>query len=331
LDALSREVVSRVDRAPLESLAIAELSTAVADGLPADSYPPVLLAQIRGQAWKDRGLALCYLARYVDALLALDRAEEVIRPFGTLAHDRAIIRYARASTLQEARRYDESIVVLAECKKVFEEHGDTRRHLLCGIAEAALLHRMGYYRQARTAYLDLLKQATALNDRTLLASIHNNIGHSSIELADYGTATTHIDEAVKLLEELGQPLHVARAELARGRMWIRKGDIESGITHLHSVRQQFLNHNLVEEAGICGLDIVEAHLSRGATIEAEAFAWQIVREFTAAHLNSRAITALGYLSEAIGARKASTATVDNVRHFIRNLRKQPDSEFVATA
>jgi tetratricopeptide (TPR) repeat protein len=331
LDELSREVVSRVDRVPLESLAIAQIATTIADELSATLYPAVVLAQIRAQAWKDRGLANCYLARYGDALAALDRAEEILQPFGTLAHDRAIVRYARATTLQEAKRYDESIALLSECKGIFEDHGDTRRQVMCGISEAALLHRMGNFREARAAYLDLLEQATAINDRGLLASIHNNIGHSSIELGDYATATMHIDNAVEILNGLGQPLHVARAELARGRMWIRKGDIENGIAHLHSVRHQFLNQNLVEEAGLCGLDIVEAQLARGESIEAEAFARQIVREFTAAQLNTRAITALGYLSESIAARKASVATVDNVRRFIRTLRRHPDAEFLATA
>lgn len=331
LDQLSREVVSRVDRVPLESLAIAELATNIADALPAGSYPAVVLAQIRAQAWKDRGLASCYLARHSDALTALDVAERILEPFGTLAHDRAIVRYARAMALQETNRYDESFALLAECKEIFEDHGDTRRQLLCGISEGAVLHRMGRYREAREAYLALLPTAGASNDHNSLAGIHNNIGHSSIEIGDFATAEEHLNKAVELYSELGQALRVAGTEMSRGRMMVRMGEIERGIAHLHSVRTQFLNQNLVEEAGLCGLDIVEAHLSRGASIEAEAFARQIVREFTAAQLNARAITALGYLSESIAARRASSATVQNVRHFIQSLRKKPDSEFVATA
>jgi tetratricopeptide (TPR) repeat protein len=331
LDELSREVASRVDRVPLESLAIAELATKIADSLAADAYPVVVLAQIRAQAWKDRGLAFCYLARHSDALAAFDRAEQFLQPFGTLAHDRAIVRLARATTLQEANRYDESIALLAECKEIFEDHGDTRRQILCGIAEGTLLHRMSRFGEAREAYKAQLPTAEKVNDLIALASIHNNIGHSSTELGDWQAAEAHLNKAIAILTELGQPLRVAGSELARGRMFVRKGDIERGIEHLHSVREQYLTHNLVEEAGLCGLDIVEAHLARGASIEAEAFAWQIVREFTAARLNARAITALGYLSEAIGARKASAETVQNVRHFIRSLRKKPDAEFVATA
>lgn len=331
LDELSREVVSRVDRVPLESLAVAELATTVASALPEDAYPHVVLAQLRAQSWKDRGLALCYLARYSDALGALDRAEQILAPYGTLAHDRAIVLLARATTLQEAQRYDQSIALLAECKKVFEDHGDTRRQILAAIAEGTLLHRMGHFREARTAYFTQLTKARELGDRNTLAGIHNNIGHSSIELADYQTADKHLSEAIQIFAELGQKMRVAASELARGRMFVRMGAIERGITHLHAVRDQYLNQSMVEEAGLCGLDIVEAHLAREAAIEAEAFAWQIVREFTAAHLNARAITALGYLSEAIAARKASAATVENVRHFIRSLRRTPEAEFVASA
>lgn len=331
LDELSREVVSRVDRVPLESLAVAELATTVAATLPGDAYPHVVLAQLRAQSWKDRGLALCYLARYADALAALDRAEQILAPFGTLAHDRAIVHFARATTLQEANRFDESMALLANCKKVFSDHGDTRRHLLCGILEGMLLHRMARYREARAAYFALLPTARSVNDLASLASIHNNIGHSSIELGDFSAAESHINQATALFLEVGQPLRAARAELARGRMLVRRGDVEKAIAHLHSVRDQFLGQNVVEEAGLCGLEIVEALLVRGASIEAEAFARQIVREFTAAQLNVRAVTALSYLSEAIAARKASAATVENVRVYIRALRLEPDIEFVATA
>jgi hypothetical protein len=51
-----------------------------------------------------------------------------------------------------------------------------------------------------------------------------------------------------------------------------------------------------EEAGIAGLEIVEALLRLRRTSEAETLARKLVQEFAAAHLNARAITALGYLS-----------------------------------
>jgi len=330
LEQLRREILARAYRFPLESLAIAELAVRIADALPPAMYPEVALAQLRGQAWRDQGVALRLLARYEPALSSLDRAEEIVAPYQALAHDRAVIQLARLPALQEVNRLDEAMSVLGECKRTLAQSSDRRRQLLCGIAEGTLLHHMARFREACRAYLAVLPDARDLGDLDALASIHSNIAHAAIETGDFALAEEHLGEAVRLFEQLGELLHVARAEIARGRMLVRKGDVDAGIDHLHRVRAQFLNENLVEEAGLCGLDIIEAHLSRGAHIEAEAFARQVVREFTAAGLNARAITALDYLSEAIAIRKASGTTVQDVRRFIRALRNNPGSDFVAT-
>ena len=114
-------------------------------------------------------------------------------------------------------------------------------------------------------------------------------------------------------------------------MWLKQGRIEEGLAHLQHVRDRFLTEGLIEEAGLCGLEIVEAELRRDRAAAAEMLARTIVRDFTAAQLNKRAILALGFLSDAIAARKASAATADNVRQFIRALHTDPEAEFRAIA
>jgi hypothetical protein len=63
--------------------------------------------------------------------------------------------------------------------------------------------------------------------------------------------------------------------------------------------------------------------------EAERLARTIVGEFTVAGLNSRAITAVGYLSEAIAAKKASTQLVSDIREYVISLRTSPQRDFAA--
>lgn len=77
----------------------------------------------------------------------------------------------------------------------------------------------------------------------------------------------------------------------------------------------------------CGLEMVEAFLLLERPSEAETLARTIVSEFTLAGLNTRAITALGYLSEAIAARKAKPALVTRVREYIVSLRRSPERDF----
>lgn len=330
LERLSKEVDHRLEQNPREALAIANIATSVAETLPSDAYPPVILAQTRGQAWKDRGLALSYLARYDEALEALDRAEMQLSGFATLAHDLAIARFVRATTLQDVQRFEESLAILADCRVVFHGHGDARRHLLCGVAEGTLLHRMRRHREARDAYLRLLTIARDLGDRESEACLHNNIGHALVELGDFPAAETHLDEAHTIFTFLGQTVQALKVQLARGRMLVRRGDVAAGIARLRDTRHRFLTLGVIEEAGLCGLDLVGATLAT-APAEAEALAREIVAEFNAARLSARAITALGYLTEAIAARNASERMVADVRDYIRSLRRHPERQFVAIA
>ena len=305
-----------LERDPRHALAVAELAVAIAEGITEHTYPPVVITQLRAHAWKDVGQALAYLGRHQEALHALDQAEGHVMRFGALAHDLAIVRFVRATTLQEIDRHDESFALLAECKEVFRDHGDQRRLLLCGIAHAVLLHRLRKYREAREVYLLLLSGTRDTIDREAEACLNNVIGHCSVDLGDYDAAELHLARAVRLFDELDQPMQAAKAELGRGRVLVRTGHVTRGIDHLRAIRSRFMRHGMTEEAGLCGLEIVEAMLVRGDAAEAETLARRIIAEFTAASLNTRAITALGFLSEAIAARKASAAMVSNVREYI---------------
>jgi len=329
LERLSNLSARVLESDPRHSLAVAELAVAISEGIPENTYPPVVLTQLRTHAWKDVAQALAYLGRHQEALTALDQAEAYVTSFGALAHDRAIVRFVRATTLQEIDRHDESFALLAECKEVFRDHSDQRRLLLCGIAQGVLLHRLRKYREARETYLLLLAGTRDTIDREAEACLHNVIGHCSVDLGDFEAAEMYLARAIQLFEELRQPMQAAKAELGRGRIFVRNGKIERGIEHLREIRGRFILHGMTEEAGLCGLEIVEAMLLRADTTGAEAMARHIIAEFTAAALNTRAITALGYLSEAIAARRASAAMVTNVREYIVSLRRSPEREFIA--
>lgn len=329
LEELGTRIEAQLDREPRVALVLTELATAIADALPPDAYPPVVLAQLRSHAWKDRGQALAYLARYDEALAALDRAEEVLTPHGTLAHDVAIVQYVRAVTLQNVNRFDESLVLLAECRRTFGDHADARRHLISGIAQGMLLQRLVRFREACDVYTPLIAIAEQLGDTKSQACLHNLLAHACVAIDELTSAEKHFARAVQLFTRLEQPLQAIRAEDGRGRVMLRRGEYAQAIRHLDWIRGQFLHHDLIEEAGICGLGIVEGLLTTGAASEAETLARTIVAQFVDAGLNTRAITALGYLAEAIAARSASGATVDTVREYIYSLQTNPEREFTA--
>ena len=311
---------------PADARSLAELAVHLAERMPESAYPLVMRAQAQAQAWKDLGKALRFLGRNAEAISAFEFAKEQAERHPALAHDRAIIRFNLAYSLQELERFDESIAALAEAKQGFRDHGDTENVVLVGFAEGVLLQRLRRFREAREVYLLLLASTRDLNADTL-AAIHHAIGFCSVDLGDFDDAEANLLNAMALHRQNGKPIHILNAELGRGRLLIRKGDLEDGINHLRPIRREFLRNGMHEEAGLCGLEIVEALLLLQRASEAETLARKIVGEFTVAHLSNRAITALGYLAEAIAARSARPALVSDVREYIVSLRTKPERDF----
>ena len=307
--------------------AIADLAVSAAEGMPDNAYPAVVISQLRAHAWKDLGKALRFLGKNQEALDVFALAEKSVDGGrGALAHDRAIVRFNLAMSLQELERFDESRSLLAESKRVFREFGDAKNAILCSLAEGVLLQRLRKYREAREAYLLLLASSRDIDPESL-ASIHHTIGLCSIELGDYVEAEENFLYALKLFRDLRQPLYVMQVELGRGRLFLRRGEPAAGISHLGLIRRDFLRQSMHEEAGICGLEMVEGYLLLGEPEKAETVARTIVGEFSLAGLNKRAITAVGYLSEAIAARKAKPALVTHVREYVVSLRTSPERDF----
>lgn len=316
---------TELTRDPQYALVLARLAVSLSDRLPADGYYDVTSAQAHAYAWKEVGKTLSFLGRQEEAVEAFEIAQAQIEDHGILAHDRALIRLNLAITYQEMGRYDEVRPILAECREVFRDHGDTRMLILAGLYEGHLLQRLWRYRDAREVYLRLLASNPQI-EIDHLAALHNAIGFCSIELGDYDDAEYHLTVTVNIHKQLRQPLDAARAEQGRGRLLVRRGLYHDGVAHLRPVRHQFLKHSLAEEAGLCGLDMVEGMLLAEELETAETLARTITNEFLAAGLSSRAVTALGYLSEAISTSRASAEMAAEVREYVLSLRTTPERE-----
>ena len=327
LSRLESEVSARLEKAPQEALLLSDLAASIAETLPPDAYPAVVLAQLRAHAWKDRGQALSYVGRYVEALEAVDRAEHQLTNFGTLTHDRAVVMYVRAIVLQKVARFDESRSLLAECTTIFRDYGDARLQLFCGISEGTLLYRRGEFRAAYQLFVPLLEVARSAEDLESEARIQNNLGYCAIELRDFRGANIHLSGATARFTELGRPLEAARSAMTFGRLLVQRGQVESGLQHLHGARRSFLMHDLPEDAGVCGLEIVEALLISDRMSEAAALTREITGQFSGTSFDARALPALEQLQRAFDERSATVEKVQRVRSFLGALHADPSLQF----
>jgi tetratricopeptide (TPR) repeat protein len=324
LDRLSGILSKELTRNPQYAEALAVLAVSIAEALPA-VYPPVIVRQSRAHAWNDVGKVRSFLARHDEAIGAFARAE-VLAEEGGLAHDHAIVRLNLSLTYQETGRYEEARTLLAECKEVFREHGDDSRFVLTSFYEGVLLQRLRRFREAREAFLILIA-STHVIPKSTLAALHQSIGLCSIELREFEVAEGNLGKAIVLHRELGETLAVTNAEYGRGRLLLRRGLFREGVQHLQPVRHQYLKHSMTEEAGLCGLEMVEGCLALEEVDQAGRLARTVMSEFLAANLSGRAITALGYLTEAITAHTAAPKHVSHVREYIVSLRTTPEREF----
>lgn len=324
LERLAEIVDVELPRDPKYAEALASLAVSLAEDL--TNYPEITIAQSRAHAWKDFAKTLTFLGRHQEALEAFAQAEAQIDHFDALQHDVSIIRLNLAIAYQEIGRFEEAQALLAECKQIFRGYGDTRLYIISAFYEGLLLQRMHRYREARETHLLLIASTSPIDEETQ-AALHRAIGYASLDLGDYEPAEDNLQKAAALYMDLGQPIEAVKCELGRGRLLIRRGAYERGINHLRPVRHQFLKNSLAEEAGICGLDMVEAMLSLRRSSDAESLARTVLNEFLAASLSARAITALGYLAEAIAAKRATPKTATHVREYVLSLRTQPEREF----
>jgi len=316
------QLADTLEHDPREALVIAELATHVADAIPDDAYPRVMLAQMRAHAWKERGRALCYLGRHEESIDALEVAVQKLTPFIVLAHDLAVVNFVRAVVLQHLRRFEDAQMLLTDCRAVFREHGDWHLYGKCTLAVGNLLVRCGDYRGARDVLSPFLRRANT--DAQAIARMA--LGWCEIQVGDPAKALSHFTLALEAHRQMRLPLEVVRATYGTGAALLRLGRMDEAAVALVTAREQFLARGLVEEAGLCGLELVELHLVRGAMAEAQVLAGRIVQEFAKTTLSRRAISAIASLNDAIAASNATVQSVRSVHGFVSSLRTDFDHD-----
>lgn len=326
LEQLGREVVSAMDRDPQRALALSNLVTSIAETLAADAYPPVVTAQLRAHAWKDRAGVLRYVGRYDEAFQAVHRAEALLAPYATVAHDLAVVRFLRATILQQVERFDESERLLDDCASVFFDHGDLKRYVYCSIARGTLLFRKGEYRDARNVFGAALDSARAARDIESEARIQNNLCFCAAELGDFAAANIHSSAAKTLFVEMGRHAEAARSDSGLGYLLMRKGNVERATELLLHARATLRNLSMIEEAGLCALEVAEARLNAGDEDAARRLVRETSAEFAAADLNHRALRALQWLDE-----HPRAGMPRHVAAYIAALRGDPTREFALPA
>ena len=317
LEQMSEEVRRRLDRNSMDALAVANIATSISESLHPSAYPAIVMAQLRATAWRDRANALRYASRYEEAIQSIERAESILQQFDSLSYDRAVVHLVKGMIFAQIGRFDEAQAVLSECRQTFRIHHDRRRYQQATLAEGSALYEAARYAEARLVFEDLLKNAP---DLEIQARAHNNLGYCATQLGDFVPANIHFSEAIAKFTDLGFTAEVPRTERGAGLVLIGRGQIASGIEHLHNARRAFRAAGMVEDAALCALHVAAVLIERGDDSEARSIVETVADELSASGLDKNAIAAVIRLREAIDMDDATVETVRTVHALIEGLR-----------
>jgi tetratricopeptide (TPR) repeat protein len=319
LEQLSDLVRKRLERNPSEALAIANLAAAIAETIPTSTYPPLVIAQIRSTALRDRANTLRYLGRLAEAYDAIETAESRLTAFPAAVHDRAIIWLVKAMILAQLDHFPEAEQVIGAASVIFADLNDSARFLQAGVVHGNLLARQQRYAEAQNVFAGLLPVAVTSHDVETQARLHNNMGHCAVYAGEYAAANIHFSESIARFTDLGLHAEVPRTNLGAAKVLIGRHQVDAGLVRLEEARRSFVDLKMFGEASLCALRIIEVLIDRGDTAPARALTAAVIEELGAAGADERAVQAIERLQSTIDADGATGETVRTVHEFVQRL------------
>jgi tetratricopeptide (TPR) repeat protein len=314
-------------REPLHALTLADTAIELAKRL--SGYPQTVLFQLRGTAWKERANALRLLGRYDEALEALDTAEREFSVVGSDPLGMVMVRHARAIVHLDRGEYDSAGGLFTECAAIYLQVGETDQYMRARHAGANVLFRQKNVRAAQAIYEEILMWAEATNNQIWIARETNTVGRCAFERRDFARAEKYFERSIDGFNRLGLTAEVMRPRWNLAAVLLATGNAGEALTGLRTVREEFLRREMITDAALVALDIMDSLLALDRASQIADLAADVMSTFTRANMLTSALTAFAYLKESPRRRAAwNPARIDHVRRFLGRLERQPSLLFV---
>lgn len=324
---LARASAAAREENPLHALNLADEAVAIAEALPADTYPARGVYHLHGLAWKERANACRYLNRYADALDALDRAARAYRRLLQNDLELTVVEYIRATVLWKQQRLDEALALARAVSDRFASLGEQGRWIDSQLLQGSILYDMQATVAARDLFIRLADQLETDGDVLTRARIEGNLANAYLDLGDLGSASKHHVVALQLYEALGAVTEAVRVRWSIGTVALVAGNHLEAVRRLASAKEEFDGFGMPGDAALVGLDLCEALVLLGRHEEVRRLASEIIDRAKQAGMSPAALTALAYLREVAASSNLTPPRVAHVRQFIRRLEAQPALHF----
>lgn len=313
---------------PLDALTFSEAAIGVAEALPDDLYAAQAIDEMRGTAWKEHARALHLLGRLNEAHDSLRRAERAYRRLASPAFGLANVALVRAIVLYEQQRLDEAAVVASEAERAFSHLGDDDRRVKAMYLRACIRYEAHDPDDAMTLFQCVVDYGDETDNAAWTARGSYALGNCEVDRSRLGEASMHFQKALVIFREIGPVTARVNTEWGIARILLQAGKRSEAIRRLRDVAAEFESRGMVTDMALVGLDTADALLGLGRAEQIVDLAARLFRAFTDAGMLTGALTALAYLKEAAAAGTLTTASLREIRAFLRRAERQPQLVFV---
>lgn len=306
-----------ISTSPANALQVTAMAVDIANALPVADYPCDYAVKLRAQAYRDHAYVLSFMGRYPEALEIAEKSKRLFDQVPLPEYDLARLAQVKATILRCIDRVDEAVALAREAAETFLRFGDRARYVNARVIEAAMVFESGDYKTALQIWT-AVEDDPALDTVTRLGMVHN-IAICYRELGEVDKAAERLRICTDEYAEMGIPVERTRSRRSLGQTLVKSGRYRDAIPVLRQSWREFIDLDLVADAGLAALELAEALLLAGEPAEVPAICRNIVAQFTRAGMTSRAITALSFLREAVALGQANPSLVRHVYDFLREL------------
>jgi tetratricopeptide (TPR) repeat protein len=326
--ALIRAAQAIRENDPLAALTFAENAIAIAEGLDDERYPDAAVDQLRATAWKEQANAQMFLGRLPQAHVSLDSAERYHRRYVPNGLGLSITAFVRAGVFYEQSRLDEAIVCAQHAELGYAHAGQEKRRMDAVFLRASILFEAGRTAEAIPLFRYTIDYGEEVGNLRLIARGCYAIGNCEVDLGNLGEASIHFRRALVIFRDVGPETARIATEWGIARVVLHGRKYEEAIRRLRDVATEFERLQMLTNAALVGLDIVEALLALGQTRRIVALAQHLAVVFTQAGKLTGALSAMAYLKEAAATHTLAVSHLREIRTFLRKAELQPNLQFL---
>ena len=309
------------DVSAVKALEACTLAVNIAHELDVTAYPADFVVTLRGQALRDQAFMLSYMGRFAEARKLCDAAERLFQQIPVPEYELARLHFVRAHIVGAGLdRFDEAVALARKSAETFRHFGDTSRYTAARVMEGAMLYTSGNVRAALDIWLDLQREAPP--DGLARTQLIHNIALCRRDLGDVVQAIDDFARCAAEFRLLGMDVEYARARGNLAQALVIAGRPAEAVPVLREVWQSFESLEMLSDAGLAALELVEALLLIGQPETVPAICRDLVARFVAAGSTARAVTALSFLREAVALGQPKPSLVREVHSFLRQLHEE---------